>query len=374
MSVPRIRVDYDEMAEVARRFGQQAEMVNEMSQRVRQCMSQLEDGGWIGYAADAFYAEMYDVVFPALDRLANALEVAQQATYQLTDQYRQAEEAAAALFHGGLTEVSGNVPNNQDDTLHPPAGDEISGGSNDLPGILGKLKDITEILAQMRRVSFEQFQLWANSLGIVDEFTQTILYYQDDALEILLVNEEWTRTLVQLPVQVTSGWGAFFDQLTTVSKLDKAFLGLDLGLTTWKYWDKGLFSNPEYYSALTTDLLFFGMSQIGLAAIAGLSLVGTPAVIVSGVVLGGVTVVNWIWGDDITQAMTPAFEWVGARLGSAKDWAGQQLQAGAEWGQQTWQELDRQVDEAAQWVRDKASELAQSFNQFVQDFAPQPVF
>ncbi len=328
MSGYRVRIDYDEMADVARRFGQQADVVREMIQQLRRCSGALENGGWIGCAADAFYAEMNEMMFPALDRLVNALDASQEATNRLIAQYRQAEEEGAGLFHGDSATSNTTTGSGTASDGGQPGGESPGDSGSSPASIFDKIKDVAEVLVEMKMATFEQFQIWANSIGVVDEYVQSILYYQDDAMEILAVSEEWTRTLVQFPIKVESGWGAFFGKLTDVGPLDKAFLGLDFGFTTWEYWDKGLFTNPEYYAALTTDLAFFGATQVGLATIAGIGLVGTPAIVATGVVVGGLAVVNWVWGDDITEGFTPAYQWIGSQLDGAKNWFGQQLSTG----------------------------------------------
>lgn len=52
-----IRADYDQLNQVATRFAQQADAIQQMIQRVRSSMGQLEDGGWIGRGASAFFEE-----------------------------------------------------------------------------------------------------------------------------------------------------------------------------------------------------------------------------------------------------------------------------------------------------------------------------
>ena len=55
-----IQAQYEQMANIASRFGQQGEVAEELSAQVRQAMSQLQDGGWIGQGSDAFLPKWTD--------------------------------------------------------------------------------------------------------------------------------------------------------------------------------------------------------------------------------------------------------------------------------------------------------------------------
>ncbi|HFD86915.1 MAG TPA: WXG100 family type VII secretion target [Gammaproteobacteria bacterium] len=93
-----IRADYQQLQEITSRFNNQSQAIQEMLQRVRNSMSKLEDGGWIGRGSDAFFNEMNGEVLPAVERLRQALEEAARATSQIAQIMRQAEEEASARF------------------------------------------------------------------------------------------------------------------------------------------------------------------------------------------------------------------------------------------------------------------------------------
>lgn len=93
-----IKADYQQLEQIASRFTQQAQVILEMSQKVRASMGKLEDGGWIGRAADAFFNEMNSLIFPACERLHTVLNDASQATKDIAQNLNQAEEEAAAPF------------------------------------------------------------------------------------------------------------------------------------------------------------------------------------------------------------------------------------------------------------------------------------
>ena len=93
-----IRADYDQLEAVAGRFANQSQVIQEMLQRIRSSMEKLEDGGWIGRGADAFFAEMHGEVVPASVRLHEVLEEASQATRAIVQIVQQAEDEASSPF------------------------------------------------------------------------------------------------------------------------------------------------------------------------------------------------------------------------------------------------------------------------------------
>jgi len=98
MAVPRIRADYDQLGQVAQRFGTASEAATATLKLLQQNMDVLEAGDWIGEGARAFYQEMGQSVLPTLQRLAGALQTAQQVTQAISREMKQAEDAAAAVF------------------------------------------------------------------------------------------------------------------------------------------------------------------------------------------------------------------------------------------------------------------------------------
>lgn len=105
MSVDVIQAEYEQLADIANRFGQQAEASSEMINRLQQRVAQLQQGGWIGAGVDAFSREMEGEVFPALQRLTGALEQARDTTNNIKDVLKTSEDEAARLFDGQLDSV-----------------------------------------------------------------------------------------------------------------------------------------------------------------------------------------------------------------------------------------------------------------------------
>lgn len=95
-----IQAKYELLEQIAARFAQEAEAGAGMGSRVRQAMAGLQQSGWIGAGADAFFEEMDGRILPAHDRLIHALQESQKVTRQIIAIIQQAEEEAAAPFGG----------------------------------------------------------------------------------------------------------------------------------------------------------------------------------------------------------------------------------------------------------------------------------
>jgi WXG100 family type VII secretion target len=140
MSAEIIQSKYEELENIARRFGQQAQATRTLQRQVQRNAGALRNGGWTGRGAAAFTGEMEQKLFPAMQRLSDALAEAQTTTLQVKEIIQKAEEEAASVFrepgaqqqkgswwdrwgewvHGGL-DVLGFVP------LFGEASDGING-------------------------------------------------------------------------------------------------------------------------------------------------------------------------------------------------------------------------------------------------------
>lgn len=109
MAKDTIRVDYYQLEEINRRFGQQAEENGQMIQRLRRVMEDLKNGGWEGEGSQAFFTQMNNEVLPALQRLINGLEDGGQVVGQIAQNFRQAEEEASNGFNGDSSPGSGTI-------------------------------------------------------------------------------------------------------------------------------------------------------------------------------------------------------------------------------------------------------------------------
>jgi WXG100 family type VII secretion target len=94
----QIQADYQQLEQVAAKFNQQAQAIGQMLQSVKNSKSKLENGGWIGRGAQAFFNEMNSKVLPSTQRLHDALSEASRVTREVSRNVRQAEEEASAPF------------------------------------------------------------------------------------------------------------------------------------------------------------------------------------------------------------------------------------------------------------------------------------
>jgi WXG100 family type VII secretion target len=122
-----IQANYEQLAQVAERFGLAAEASAELRGRLMRDFSPLEAGGWVGRGSAAFCAEMHGDVFPAMDRLIGALLAAQQVTLDLRTVFQRAEEEAAAPLRGmGVGSDEGADGGKSHVTSHPQtSGSEV---------------------------------------------------------------------------------------------------------------------------------------------------------------------------------------------------------------------------------------------------------
>jgi WXG100 family type VII secretion target len=110
MTAPTVRADYDQLGQVANRFGQQAQLVRRTVHELRQQQEVLRGGDWVGEGAQAFYAEMDTQVAPALSRLIGALESANQTTRLIGQVMKAAEDEAARILRVDGAPAAGGGP------------------------------------------------------------------------------------------------------------------------------------------------------------------------------------------------------------------------------------------------------------------------
>ncbi len=95
-----IQMDYAEGKSCETCFSQYADSTRQLLNSLTRQLDQLSSGGWLGRGAQQFYAEMQEVVLPALERMAAALEDACRCTQRIAQDFQKAEREAGALFMG----------------------------------------------------------------------------------------------------------------------------------------------------------------------------------------------------------------------------------------------------------------------------------
>jgi WXG100 family type VII secretion target len=94
----RIEVDYDELTRVCRNFTSEADAIAQLTSQTRSKVANLHGSGWIGQGSEAFYAEMENVLFPAMDRLQKALQDTNDRTLDVIKVFHEAEQECSSLF------------------------------------------------------------------------------------------------------------------------------------------------------------------------------------------------------------------------------------------------------------------------------------
>ncbi len=104
-----IQVNYEQLQDIARRFRSQADACTELQCTLQHTYHPLEQGGWIGKGAAAFFREMDTEVLPALARLQQAFTHGESVTQEVIALFRAAEEDATNLLQSD-TEATPSPP------------------------------------------------------------------------------------------------------------------------------------------------------------------------------------------------------------------------------------------------------------------------
>lgn len=111
MGAPRIRAEYDNLAQIAKSFAENSEVSHSTAQRLASKMETLQNGHWIGKGANAFYSEMERSILPSVNGLAEALNMADRVTRGIIKIMEDTDAEAANLIQlfgeGGVAGVIG---------------------------------------------------------------------------------------------------------------------------------------------------------------------------------------------------------------------------------------------------------------------------
>jgi WXG100 family type VII secretion target len=97
MSVPQVKVAYEDLVNCATTLEAEAEFAIQMANKLASTAADLRSG-WQGEAAEAFYAKFTETVYPAYERLIRALGVGSEALRGIVVDFREREEEASKLF------------------------------------------------------------------------------------------------------------------------------------------------------------------------------------------------------------------------------------------------------------------------------------
>lgn len=134
VSTDIIQAHYEQLDQIAARFGNQAESISNMLARINRASKTLEQGDWEGRGIAAFTTEMNSVCAPATQRLIAALQQAQRVTLDVSQSIARAEEEAARPFMNGepATLLPGQSPTGSGSTGAGANG--AGGGANGVGG------------------------------------------------------------------------------------------------------------------------------------------------------------------------------------------------------------------------------------------------
>ena len=95
---PTLRVEYQALAQMSKSLSEVAHYNEQYLQRLKNHTEHLHKSGWRGRAADQWFHEMENVLFPKTKHLIQTLEGCSQLLKKLSDIYRAAERDAAGVF------------------------------------------------------------------------------------------------------------------------------------------------------------------------------------------------------------------------------------------------------------------------------------
>ncbi len=98
MASDEIKVEYDQLDQIRSRLSNQAQAIEQMLREILAAYDPLQDGGWMGQAANAFFAEMNGEVLPACQKLFNAMNDASQVTNEVSNIMKRGEQDAESLI------------------------------------------------------------------------------------------------------------------------------------------------------------------------------------------------------------------------------------------------------------------------------------
>lgn len=92
------KVDYEQMQAIGKQFQSSGDEMQNLLNTTKQKVEAIRGAQWQGDAADKFFIEMEQTVFPAFQRLVDALNHSSQVSVKLTQTIQQAESESKSFF------------------------------------------------------------------------------------------------------------------------------------------------------------------------------------------------------------------------------------------------------------------------------------
>lgn len=100
MAIGVVQVDYQVLERIATQFAEEQKHIKAVLKNLHHHNDKLRRGGWIAEAADVFYQDMDNRVFPSLDRLVYALGQSEVAVWEIVRLMHLAEDDACVCLRG----------------------------------------------------------------------------------------------------------------------------------------------------------------------------------------------------------------------------------------------------------------------------------
>lgn len=98
MVADTIQADYEALDQIVSKFTERCDAMQQMMQNIQSKYDPLISDGWKGDAATTFANEMQDEIFPACNRLHEAMAEAAETTRKLSQTISSSEQECANQF------------------------------------------------------------------------------------------------------------------------------------------------------------------------------------------------------------------------------------------------------------------------------------
>lgn len=98
MAAAKIKADYEQLQDIAKVFGENADMISQTKDSISNQVDTLQGGDWEGVGAKNFYSEMGGMMMPAFTKLIKAMNAAQKTANDIAKTMKQAEDDSANML------------------------------------------------------------------------------------------------------------------------------------------------------------------------------------------------------------------------------------------------------------------------------------